>query len=215
MQVCQRALNLGNYASLKDRLFCKPHFTQVFKEKGNLSGFEEVQTQPQSVPASPAPSEAGGSGEGHIIQESPRPTPPKSRESVRRPEDFQSGFEAEYVPSTISKLGTTQCAKCKTKVFAIGKIDVDGRRAMDRPPPYVGLFGGSESMAGCRRAPPGGSCLRLRAHTPYVCLRSIECPAAHPRASKPRLARWVICCSKWQHAEVAGGSLLAPSSHHR
>lgn len=119
-------LTVGNYASLKEKVFCKPHFTQVFKEKGNLSGFDEVQPLvSSSVPASPAPSEAAG--DHHHVENSPKPTPPKPNMSLRRPEDFQSGFEPEYVPSTISKLQTDKCAKCQRKVFAIGKIEVDGR----------------------------------------------------------------------------------------
>lgn len=111
------------------QVFCKPHFTQVFKEKGNLSGFDEVvPVVPSSVPPSPAPSDAPA-GENHV-ENSPRPTPPKPSMSTRRPEDFQSGFEPEYVPSTISKLQTDKCGKCMKKVFAIGKIEVDGRRVM-------------------------------------------------------------------------------------
>lgn len=98
----------------------------MFKEKGNLSGFEEVNVQPiLSVPSSPAPSDAPA-GESNHVESSPRPTPTKLN-VPRRPEDFQSGFEPEYVPSTISKLQTDKCAKCLKKVFAIGKIEVDGR----------------------------------------------------------------------------------------
>ncbi|TNN61531.1 Xin actin-binding repeat-containing protein 2 [Liparis tanakae] len=32
---CSGKLSLGNYASLHGRMYCKPHFTQLFKSKGN------------------------------------------------------------------------------------------------------------------------------------------------------------------------------------
>ncbi|KAK5891388.1 hypothetical protein CgunFtcFv8_018645 [Champsocephalus gunnari] len=32
---CRGKLSLGNYASLHGRMYCKPHFTQLFKSKGN------------------------------------------------------------------------------------------------------------------------------------------------------------------------------------
>ncbi|CAL8389169.1 unnamed protein product [Boreogadus saida] len=34
-QHCQGKLSLGNYASLHGRMYCKPHFKQLFKAKGN------------------------------------------------------------------------------------------------------------------------------------------------------------------------------------
>ncbi|KAK0139450.1 Xin actin-binding repeat-containing protein 2 [Merluccius polli] len=34
-QHCRGKLSLGNYASLHGRMYCKPHFTQLFKAKGN------------------------------------------------------------------------------------------------------------------------------------------------------------------------------------
>lgn len=37
---CDKVLGLGNYASLEGKLYCKPHFKQLFKLKGNYaSGF--------------------------------------------------------------------------------------------------------------------------------------------------------------------------------
>jgi uncharacterized CHY-type Zn-finger protein len=34
---CKKALSLGNYAALEGALYCKPHFKQLFKLKGNYS----------------------------------------------------------------------------------------------------------------------------------------------------------------------------------
>eukprot|EP01100_Stratorugosa_tubuloviscum_P011254 TRINITY_DN49_c0_g2_i1.p1 TRINITY_DN49_c0_g2~~TRINITY_DN49_c0_g2_i1.p1 ORF type:complete len:107 (+),score=48.28 TRINITY_DN49_c0_g2_i1:271-591(+) len=34
---CNNVLRLGNYASLNGRTYCKPHFKQLFKLKGNYN----------------------------------------------------------------------------------------------------------------------------------------------------------------------------------
>ncbi|KAK6261427.1 hypothetical protein QUC31_007243 [Theobroma cacao] len=34
---CKATLKLGNYASMKGVLYCKPHFEQLFKEMGNFN----------------------------------------------------------------------------------------------------------------------------------------------------------------------------------
>uniref|UniRef100_A0A667XLJ2 Xin actin binding repeat containing 2 n=1 Tax=Myripristis murdjan TaxID=586833 RepID=A0A667XLJ2_9TELE len=39
---CSGKLSLGNYASLHGRMYCKPHYKQLFKSKGNYDeGFGE------------------------------------------------------------------------------------------------------------------------------------------------------------------------------
>jgi len=39
---CNKTLSLGNFASLSDKYYCKPHFKQLFQSKGNYSeGFGE------------------------------------------------------------------------------------------------------------------------------------------------------------------------------
>uniref|UniRef100_A0A8C8SGA0 LIM zinc-binding domain-containing protein n=1 Tax=Pelusios castaneus TaxID=367368 RepID=A0A8C8SGA0_9SAUR len=41
---CSNKLSLGNYASLHGQLYCKPHFKQLFKSKGNYDeGFGHKQ----------------------------------------------------------------------------------------------------------------------------------------------------------------------------
>jgi len=43
---CTGTLKLGNYASMDGQLFCKPHFKQLFKSKGNYSeGFGRLKPQ--------------------------------------------------------------------------------------------------------------------------------------------------------------------------
>ena len=116
-------LSLNNYASLKEKLYCKPHFTQLFREKGSLAAFDEGVVRPTVSSPQAEP------------ERSPERPPPKPAvvTPTRRPEDFQSGFEPEYVPTKISKLGGGTCQKCKAKVFPIGKVQVDSRRARAQP----------------------------------------------------------------------------------
>uniref|UniRef100_A0A8C3CP67 LIM zinc-binding domain-containing protein n=1 Tax=Cairina moschata TaxID=8855 RepID=A0A8C3CP67_CAIMO len=41
---CSSQLSLGNYASLHGQVYCKPHFKQLFKSKGNYDeGFGHKQ----------------------------------------------------------------------------------------------------------------------------------------------------------------------------
>uniref|UniRef100_A0A8C8A6B8 LIM zinc-binding domain-containing protein n=1 Tax=Otus sunia TaxID=257818 RepID=A0A8C8A6B8_9STRI len=41
---CSSQLSLGNYASLHGKIYCKPHFKQLFKSKGNYDeGFGHKQ----------------------------------------------------------------------------------------------------------------------------------------------------------------------------
>ncbi|KGL77155.1 Xin actin-binding repeat-containing protein 2, partial [Tinamus guttatus] len=41
---CGSKLSLGNYASLHGQIYCKPHFKQLFKSKGNYDeGFGHKQ----------------------------------------------------------------------------------------------------------------------------------------------------------------------------
>ncbi|KFV07997.1 Xin actin-binding repeat-containing protein 2, partial [Pterocles gutturalis] len=71
---CGSQLSLGNYASLHGKIYCKPHFKQLFKSKGNYdegfghkqhkelwnskdqcSSFGNVETNPTNIPADPKP----------------------------------------------------------------------------------------------------------------------------------------------------------------
>eukprot|EP01114_Cavostelium_apophysatum_P017929 TRINITY_DN542_c0_g1_i2.p3 TRINITY_DN542_c0_g1~~TRINITY_DN542_c0_g1_i2.p3 ORF type:complete len:122 (+),score=40.83 TRINITY_DN542_c0_g1_i2:963-1328(+) len=43
---CNNVLKLGNYASLQGKYYCKPHFKQLFAQKGNYNeGFGEEKLQ--------------------------------------------------------------------------------------------------------------------------------------------------------------------------
>ncbi len=124
---------MGNYASLKEKLYCKPHFTQLFKAKGNLSAFGEPGAA-TGVVSSPL--------RNQWAEAAPVVSPP-APVAARRPEDFSSGFAPEYVPTKISRLGAGPCTSCKAKVFAVGKVEQEGRRAS-----YLSIPGAS-----CERGP--------------------------------------------------------------
>jgi len=48
---CQCVLKLGNFAAMGGRYFCKPHFKQLFKEKGNYhSGFGDEDAKKKWAP---------------------------------------------------------------------------------------------------------------------------------------------------------------------
>ena len=52
---CNKVLTVGNFAAIKGKLYCKPHFKQLFKEKGNYSesfGEEKLATYSGGGPAS-------------------------------------------------------------------------------------------------------------------------------------------------------------------
>jgi len=48
---CHKVLSLGNYAALQGVFYCKPHFKQLFKMKGNYDeGFGREQHKTQWSP---------------------------------------------------------------------------------------------------------------------------------------------------------------------
>eukprot|EP01107_Rhizomastix_libera_P016084 TRINITY_DN64_c0_g1_i2.p1 TRINITY_DN64_c0_g1~~TRINITY_DN64_c0_g1_i2.p1 ORF type:complete len:426 (-),score=175.11 TRINITY_DN64_c0_g1_i2:155-1411(-) len=48
---CNKVLSLGNYAALGGKYYCKPHYTQLFKEKGNYDeGFGTEQHKKKWAP---------------------------------------------------------------------------------------------------------------------------------------------------------------------
>jgi hypothetical protein len=43
---CGKAQSVGSYAALHGKIYCKPHFSQLFKSKGNYDeGFGSTQTK--------------------------------------------------------------------------------------------------------------------------------------------------------------------------
>ena len=51
---CKKSVGLGSYAALGGKIYCKPHFKQLFKLKGNYSeGFGEEQHKHKWLAATP------------------------------------------------------------------------------------------------------------------------------------------------------------------
>merc|ERR1712232_1233590 len=52
---CNKTLGLGNFAALNGKYYCKPHFKQLFQQKGNYSdGFGEEKPTAKWAPQAPA-----------------------------------------------------------------------------------------------------------------------------------------------------------------
>uniref|UniRef100_A0AAV2M0W2 LIM zinc-binding domain-containing protein n=2 Tax=Knipowitschia caucasica TaxID=637954 RepID=A0AAV2M0W2_KNICA len=81
---CNSKLSLGNYASLHNNVYCKPHFCQLFKAKGNYD--EGFGHRPHKELWGP---KADG--------ESPEPSPP-SRLPLQEQGGVQGGGEADLSP---------------------------------------------------------------------------------------------------------------------
>jgi len=66
-EYCQGTLKLGSFASMDGRVFCKPHFKQLFNSKGNYSeGFGKLKPQQEF--------EAKKKGDGEVGGETPQPS---------------------------------------------------------------------------------------------------------------------------------------------
>ncbi|XP_078581184.1 uncharacterized protein LOC144864732 [Branchiostoma floridae x Branchiostoma japonicum] len=55
---CKKVLSLGTFAGIHDKLYCKPHFKQLFQSKGNYDeGFGHSQAKSKWAPKSDSPEE--------------------------------------------------------------------------------------------------------------------------------------------------------------
>ncbi|CAH1241138.1 LIMA1 [Branchiostoma lanceolatum] len=55
---CKKVLSLGTFAGIHNKLYCKPHFKQLFQAKGNYDeGFGQVQRKHKWAPKSDSPEE--------------------------------------------------------------------------------------------------------------------------------------------------------------
>lgn len=126
---CNNVLSLGNYAAVEGATYCKPHFKELFKLKGNYTeGFrdasatatptDEAETSttpppstspvPTSVSSSPAPA-------------SPAPgTDSSSSESLDR-----KALRTQRTMSPSMPIKNATCAVCQQTVYAMDKISAD------------------------------------------------------------------------------------------
>lgn len=110
---CEKVLGPGGYAALNGKIYCKPHFKQLFMEKGNYSsgfGEEDPKTRWQQGNGD-APSSPGG-----LAPPAPRSSPAQKKRSSVAAEQLASG----------SKLASSLCKGCDKPVYPVEKMDVEG-----------------------------------------------------------------------------------------
>eukprot|EP00005_Dracoamoeba_jomungandri_P004857 CAMPEP_0174250124 /NCGR_PEP_ID=MMETSP0439-20130205/396_1 /TAXON_ID=0 /ORGANISM="Stereomyxa ramosa, Strain Chinc5" /LENGTH=214 /DNA_ID=CAMNT_0015330115 /DNA_START=24 /DNA_END=668 /DNA_ORIENTATION=+ len=100
---CSCTLKLGNYAALKGEFFCKPHFTQLFKLRGNYDeGFGHTQHKANWTEGGKAekPEPQAQQEKPAEMEETPQPikssAPKKARPSLHglTMEDVETGQQA-------------------------------------------------------------------------------------------------------------------------
>jgi len=109
-QHCQVQLSLGNYASMDNEYFCKPHFKQLFAAKGNFEegfGKERKATLPATVTATSSPNR----------QFVPLESTDTKAEKKEAPSSLASRF----------KSASEKCHVCQKTVYATERIVVEDK----------------------------------------------------------------------------------------
>jgi len=104
-QHCSKVLTLGNYASLSGKMYCKPHFKQLFATKGNYADAFGVADPKKSWRA-----DADGSSDASA--------------NVR---SLKHKFGGD-VFSSPSAAASTKCPCCAKTAYAAESYDVDGSK---------------------------------------------------------------------------------------
>ncbi|XP_059924360.1 LIM domain and actin-binding protein 1-like isoform X27 [Gadus macrocephalus] len=136
---CSMKLSLGSYASLHGNVYCKPHFSQLFKAKGNYD--EGFGHRPHKELWAP---KADGEGEGEPArqrdpEETPAPRPPPTAAAADDRED-QSVEDAPQVKVTdltarLETGGHAQPGAAAEKRFPSEKPAETRRLRIAWPPP--------------------------------------------------------------------------------
>jgi hypothetical protein len=126
-------LKVGQVSSIGDKVYCKPHYTQLFKLKGNYeSGFQASAAQQAANNPDPTPAAEVTSSEPQLkkqvsardlkqvfetkpveaTQPSPRAAEPSPRDTAAKPK-FGGSLE--------------RCDKCAKILYFTDKIDVNGK----------------------------------------------------------------------------------------
>eukprot|EP01088_Endostelium_zonatum_P001403 TRINITY_DN1170_c0_g3_i1.p1 TRINITY_DN1170_c0_g3~~TRINITY_DN1170_c0_g3_i1.p1 ORF type:complete len:789 (-),score=393.94 TRINITY_DN1170_c0_g3_i1:47-2227(-) len=107
---CKRTLSLGNYASLNGKYYCKPHFKQLFKEKGNYNeGFGQKKLTHQWA-------EKSGSRRGSDESDASDMSDVESSRSEAEEESKVSEEEEEIKPKIKAPIVTTPIAAATTPI---------------------------------------------------------------------------------------------------
>ena len=107
---CRKVLSLGNYAAVSDKVFCKPHFKQLFAEGGGSYASMTGETDPKKAWApKTADATIGSTG--------------------------SSGAAAATAPSVKALTGkfggvrvSSKCPACDKTAYAAEAVDVDGAK---------------------------------------------------------------------------------------
>jgi hypothetical protein len=132
---CKNVLKLGNYASLKGNYYCKPHFKQLFRLRGNYDegfggeqhkmkwvtgerGHAETAPTPKPAPAEPASAE-------------PAPAEPVP-EVVPTPKPVGRWELRESNPNSFPSLSGLTLEQFEAAQAAFKKYDADGNGVIDK-----------------------------------------------------------------------------------
>jgi len=128
---CNNVLSLGNFAAMDGVYYCKPHFKQLFKLKGNYDegfGREPHKAQwnkddDEDRSISPSPSPLNGTAV-HTSSPSPSPNSPVPSSSTTLTPQKSIGSKTERPAST--NLGTApKCHVCEKPVYEMDKMKAD------------------------------------------------------------------------------------------
>eukprot|EP00850_Spirogloea_muscicola_P006197 SM000029S10492 [mRNA] locus=s29:457935:459699:+ [translate_table: standard] len=116
---CKGTLKLGNYASLDHVLYCKPHFTQLFKQAGNYhAGFDKA-----------------GDGDDNGAEKAESVSERVARLAISGDRPAITGGRTATTPASpkpaskaAGQFGGTQdkCLVCSKTVYPIEKVTVEG-----------------------------------------------------------------------------------------
>ncbi|KAL0151263.1 hypothetical protein M9458_053454, partial [Cirrhinus mrigala] len=142
---CSTKLSLGTYASLHGSIYCKPHFSQLFKSKGNYDeGFGHRPHKEMWTPQTNEEESEGGESSKPFLADSVlvKPTEqlsPKVEES--RPAKFTDQTAALETKSQMTSSTEKQLVSVETRRLRVAwppPADSDGSSKVSIPAPEVG-----------------------------------------------------------------------------
>ncbi|KAK2874611.1 hypothetical protein Q8A67_021764 [Cirrhinus molitorella] len=143
---CSTKLSLGTYASLHGNIYCKPHFSQLFKSKGNYDeGFGHRPHKEMWTPQTNEEEPEGGESSKPFVEYSVlgKPTEhlsPKVEESrLAKSADLTAALETKsQMTSSMEKPQTTSVETRKLRVAWPPPADSDGSSKVSNPASEVG-----------------------------------------------------------------------------
>lgn len=114
---CSKTLTLGNYASINEKTYCKPHFKQLFAEKGGNYG--------------EAFGEKAGGDEKNANESQNNQSPVQKNKAL-----FETTNNSTPVIKEVSKYAmkfgasvtTNKCPTCHKTAYPMESVDVDGAK---------------------------------------------------------------------------------------